>query len=90
MTTRPDPLDPLTGAAFVAGVNAASHAILTALRTGDRSQAKVWHKFEPGSLQEVAFDDGCQFAATRLLGNAEFAVQVRGADSPADSQPANP
>lgn len=79
------PLDPSTGPAFTSGVIASTHAILAAVRSGDRSLARTFHQFEPGSPQEAAFDEGCQFAATKMLGGAEFAVQVR-----SESQPAKP
>lgn len=77
--------DHCTGLAFTSGVIASTHAILAAVRSGDRSLARTFHQFEPGSANEAAFDDGCQFAATKMLGGAEFALQVR-----SDRQPANP
>lgn len=65
------------GPAFTAGVIETVYAISRAMQTGDRADARVFHRFEPGSANEAAFDEGCQFAATRMLGGAEFALQVR-------------
>lgn len=66
------------GAALSSGIIETVYAISAALRSGNRDDARVFHKFESGSAQEHAFDQGCQFAAARMLGGAEFALQVRG------------
>jgi hypothetical protein len=68
----------ICGPAMTSGVIATLYAIKRAMASGDRADAKVFHSYEPGSVHERAFDDGCQWAATRTLGGAEFALRVRG------------
>jgi hypothetical protein len=65
------------GPAFVVGVNHALHAIREGMRTGSRAPGQLFHPFEPGSPDEHSFDQGAQFAATKALGGAEFALQVK-------------
>jgi hypothetical protein len=74
-----------TGPAFVCGVNHALAAIKLAMRSGDRSQAKLFHSFAPGSEQELAFDEGAQYATVRAMAGAEFAVQCRSEYEPRDN-----
>lgn len=65
------------GAAFVCGVNHTLAAIRTAMRSGVRADAKVYHSYEPGSAEELAFSEGSHFASVKALAGAEFAVQCR-------------
>lgn len=70
-------MTPTTGPAFVVGVNHALWGLRLAMQTGDRAHAQLFHPFEPGSEQELAFSEGAQYASVRALGGAEFAVQCR-------------
>lgn len=65
------------GPAFVCGVNHALYAIRTAMRSGRREDAQVFHPYAPGSDEELAFSEGSHFASVKALAGAEFAVQCR-------------
>ncbi len=70
-------MTPTTGPAFVCGVNHALAALKLAMQSGDRASAQLFHPFAPGSEQELAFDEGAQYATVRAMAGAEFAMQCR-------------
>lgn len=65
------------GPAFVSGVNHTLHAIRTAMRSGVRADAAVFHPYTPGSDEELSYSEGSHFASVKALAGAEFAFQVR-------------
>lgn len=64
LPTRPEPLTAQTGPAFVLGVDRALRSIKERLLG---REGLVTHRFEPGSPQERAFDEGVFYAAQKAM-----------------------
>ena len=77
MNTKPTPPPSPESIAFTQGVIDAFYGALRGVATGDLSASKLCHRYPLGSASELAWHQGCQFAAERLIQGAITQNELR-------------
>ena len=77
MSTKPSAPPSPADLAFTQGVIDAFYGAMRGVATGDPSASKLYHRYELGSASELAWHQGCQFAAERLIQGAITQNELR-------------